>query len=156
MAHLQCWLLGGLALFHDGLERFKEYLRKEGAGYSAPELLAIMCSFQEALHSHFKSEPLSIVELAQYNTPEHPIDILAIADSAARKQISPSLVFNTLPVFYLNMNHAQFEGGMWDGVFPSFKGTGKTLLTKGIPMWHSRRWRFSSCSPEGKVKQLEF
>ncbi|KAK6851591.1 hypothetical protein PG995_011716 [Apiospora arundinis] len=144
------------ALFHDGMERFKKYLLKEGMRFSAAELLAIMSSFQEALHSHFKAEPSLIVELAQHSTPEHPIDILTIADSAIRKQLTLGLVVNTLPVFYLNMNYAEFEDGMWDGVFPAFKGPSKALLTKGIPMWHSKRWRFSSCSPEGKVKNLAF
>ncbi|OTA57987.1 hypothetical protein K449DRAFT_407662 [Hypoxylon sp. EC38] len=134
------------AAFHDGMERFKDYLLKKGAGFSASELLALMDSFKDPLYSHLKAEPPSIVALAQYSTPENPIDILAIADAAARNSITLSMVFNVLPIFYLNMDF-NFEGGMWEGVFPSFGSTGRWLLTKAIPMWHSRRWRFASYSP---------
>ncbi|KAK8043493.1 hemerythrin HHE cation binding domain-containing protein [Apiospora rasikravindrae] len=144
------------ALFHDGMERFKAYLVKEGADFAPASLLAIMASFMAELHAHLAAEPASIVALARHSTPERPVDILAIADAAARSQIRLGLVFNALPVFYLNMNHAEFEGGMWDGVFPSFRGTGRALLTRGIPLWHARRWRFASCSPEGRVKRLAF
>ena len=31
--------------FHDGLERFKSYLKKKGADFSSRELIAIMDSF---------------------------------------------------------------------------------------------------------------
>ncbi|OTA85289.1 hypothetical protein M434DRAFT_377155 [Hypoxylon sp. CO27-5] len=112
------------AAFHEGMERFKD-----------------------PLYSHLKAEPPSIVALAKYSTPERPIDILAIADTAAKNSITLSMVFNVLPVFYLNMDF-DFEGGMWEGVFPSFKGTGRWLLTKAIPTWHSRRWSFASYSPD--------
>ncbi len=63
-------------------------------------------------------------------------------------------MFNTLPVFFLNMETVKFEGGMWHGVFPPLKGAAKTVMTKIVPMWHSGRWRFVSCSPDGEVKQL--
>ncbi|KAI6083720.1 hypothetical protein F4821DRAFT_185091 [Hypoxylon rubiginosum] len=142
------------AAFHDGLERFKTYLVKEGGSFSASELIAIMDSFKDPLHSHLKAEPPAIAALAKYDTPEHPIDIVAIADRAAKNSISLSAVFNVFPVFFLNMDTATFEGGMWDGVFPPLNGTGKWLMTKAVPMWHSSRWRFTSCSPEGKFKQL--
>lgn len=113
-----------------------------------------MDSFKDPLHSHLKAEPPAIAALAKYSTPENPIDILAIADRAARNSISLSLVLNVLPVFYLNMDTAEFEGGVWNGVFPAFKGPAKWLLTKAVPAWHSSRWRFASCSPEGRFKQL--
>ncbi|KAI0899117.1 hypothetical protein F4806DRAFT_493617 [Annulohypoxylon nitens] len=141
------------AAFHDGLEKFKLYLSKEGSDFSASRLIAIMDSFKDPLHSHLKAEPLSIVALAQYNTKENPIDILSLADAAVRKSITLSLVFNVMPIFYLNMD-SEFEGGMWDGVFPSLKGTGRWLVSKTIFSWHSSRWRFASCSPDGKLKQL--
>ncbi|CAJ2508337.1 Uu.00g133630.m01.CDS01 [Anthostomella pinea] len=142
------------ASFHDGMERFKSYLRTEGVGFSATELLAIMDSFKEPLHSHLRAEPPLIAALAKYSTHDNPIDILEIANAAARKQITMSLVLNVLPVFYLNMNEAEFEGGMWQGVFPHLNGTGTWIVTKAVPMWHSRRWRFASCSSEGRLKQL--
>ncbi|KAI0101855.1 hypothetical protein GGR51DRAFT_574469 [Nemania sp. FL0031] len=142
------------ATFHGGMERMKAYLQHEGANFKADELIAILDSFKDALHSHLKSEPPSIVALRQYSTAERPIDILSIADAAGKKQVNLSFVFNILPVFLLNMDTADFEGGMWHDVFPPFKGAVKWVLTKAVPSWHSGRWRFVSCSAEGKVKQL--
>lgn len=114
-----------------------------------------MDSFKDVLHSHLKSEPPSIVALSQYNTPEHPIDILAIAGKAGKRQMSVDFIFNVLPVFLLNMETADFEGGMWHDVFPPFKGVVKKIMTEWVPMWQgNRRWRYVSCSPDGKVKQL--
>ncbi|KAK8132256.1 hypothetical protein PG999_000429 [Apiospora kogelbergensis] len=117
---------GQTGFLHEAIEEYK------GASSSPPELLSIMESFQDALHAHFVSEPAAIAALARHSTL--------------------GLVFNALPVFYLNMNHAEFEGGVWDGIFPSFKGTGRALLTRGIPMWHTQRWRFASCTPDGRLK----
>ncbi|KAI1350302.1 kinase-like protein [Xylaria sp. FL0043] len=102
------------ALFHDGLGRFNEYLRKEGAAFSASHLIEIMDSFKDPLHSHLQSEPPMIVALAQHSTPQHPIDIARIAESAATKPITVSVLFNMLPVFYLNMNPAEFEDASSD------------------------------------------
>ncbi|KAI0812198.1 hypothetical protein GGR55DRAFT_688199 [Xylaria sp. FL0064] len=144
------------ALFHDGLGRFNKYLRKEGAAFSASHLIEIMDSFKDPLHSHLQSEPPMIVALAQHSTSQHPIDIARIAESAATKQITVSVLFNILPVFYLNMNPAEFEDGMWQGVFPSWKGPAKMIMSQGIPIWRSNWWRFASCSPEGKMKRLAF
>ncbi|KAJ8114178.1 hypothetical protein ONZ43_g4965 [Nemania bipapillata] len=140
--------------FHGGMERMKAYLQHEGANFKADELIAILDSFKDALHSHLKAEPPSIVALRQYSTAQRPIDILGIADAAGKKQVNLSFVFNVLPVFLLNMETAEFEGGMWHDVFPPFKGVAKWILTKAVPAWHSGRWRFVSCSAEGKVKQL--
>lgn len=95
-----------------------------------------------------------IVALAKYNTPQNPIDIAKIAEAAATKQITVSVLFNILPVFFLNMNPAEFEGGMWQGVFPAWKGPAKLIMAKGVPLWRSSWWRFASCSAEGKMKQL--
>lgn len=138
------------------MARFKAYLQKEGANFSATELTSIMDSFKDALHSHLKSEPPSIVALSKYSTPENPIDILGIADAAGKKQLSLGFVFNVLPVFFLNMDTVDFEGGMWHEVFPPLKGLVKWIMLRAVPMWNPRRWRFVSCSPEGKAKQLAF
>ncbi|KAH7324527.1 hypothetical protein B0I35DRAFT_424382 [Stachybotrys elegans] len=142
------------ALFHDGLAQFKTYLTEKGAKFSSTELIHIMDSFRTALDDHFRAEISMIVGLAEHSTPERPIDILAIADAAARSQITPSLVLNIIPIFYLNMNTAEFEDGMWDGIFPSFKGIARAFVMRTVPLWHARRWRFVSCSPEGRVKHL--
>jgi hypothetical protein len=63
-------------------------------------------------------------------------------------------MFNTLPVFFLNMETVEFEGGMWHGVFPPLKGVARFIMNQAVPMWHSGRWRFVSCSPDGKAKRL--
>ncbi|KAI1752755.1 hypothetical protein F4782DRAFT_114157 [Xylaria castorea] len=142
------------AAFHGGMERMKAYLQHEGANFKADELITILDSFKDALHSHLKAEPPSIVALRQYSTAERPIDILGIADAAGKTQVNLSFVFNVLPVFLLNMDTADFEGGMWHDVFPPFKGAVKWVLTKAVPAWNSGKWRFVSCSAEGKMKQL--
>ncbi|KAI0012187.1 hypothetical protein F4779DRAFT_626110 [Xylariaceae sp. FL0662B] len=89
--------------FYGGMERMKKYLLDEGAEFSGTELIAIMDSFKEPLLSHLKAKPGAIAALAKYSTPENPIDILGIADAAGKKQVSLGFMFNTLPVFFLNM-----------------------------------------------------
>ncbi|OKL58850.1 hypothetical protein UA08_05841 [Talaromyces atroroseus] len=143
------------AAFHDGMERFKNYLLKEGVNFQGTEIVAIMDSFKDPFYSHLKSEPRAILELSKYNTPETPINITEIAGAAGKKTMTFSFVLNVLPVFLLNMDTLDFEDGMWHEVFPPVKGMVKWIMTKAIPMRHSGRWRFASCSPEGRAKQLE-
>ena len=118
------------------------------------ELIAIMDSFSEPLFTHLKAEPPSIVALSRYNTPETPIDIVKMALEAGKKSVTLGFVFNVLPVFLLNMESVEFEGGMWHNVFPPFNKVVKWILTKAAPLWQRRRWRFASCSPDGKFKHL--
>ncbi|RWA06358.1 hypothetical protein EKO27_g8755 [Xylaria grammica] len=117
-------------------------------------LLNIMDSFKEPLHNHLKAEPPAIAALAKFSTAEKPIDILGIAETAGRKQVNLSFMLNTLPVFFLNMETATFEDGMWHEVFPPFKGFPRAIMLRLIPMWQSRRWRFVSCARDGHVKPL--
>ncbi|KAI1085351.1 hypothetical protein F5B20DRAFT_590097 [Whalleya microplaca] len=140
--------------FCGGMEQMKKYLLDNDADFCSTELVAIMDSFKEPLHSHHKAEPDAIVALAKYSTPDKPIDILGIADAAGKKQVNLGFMFNTLPVFFLNMETVKFEDGIWHGVFPPLKGIAKTVMNKAVPMWHSGRWRFASCSPDGEAKQL--
>jgi hypothetical protein len=136
------------------MEAFKTYLLEKGPNFSSAELIRIMYSFRDRLDAHLRTEISMIIGLAEHSTPERPIDILSIADAAARSQIASSLVLNVILIFYLNMNTAEFEDDMWDGIFPSFKGTGKAFLTKVVPRSHARRWRFASCSPDGRLRRL--
>jgi hypothetical protein len=136
------------------MESFKDYLLKEGTNFQGNELVAILDSFKGPFYSHLKSEPRAILELAKYDTPETPIDIIAIAQAAGKKTMKLPFIFNVLPVFLLNMDTVDFEDGMWHEAFPPIKGVVKWIMTTGIPMRHSGRWRFVSCSPEGKAKQL--
>lgn len=145
---------GFIAAFHDGLERFKNYLQEKGTDFSSKELVSIMDSFSEPLYTHLKEEPPTIANLSRFNTSETPIDILAIAAEAGKKQVNASFLFNILPVFFLNMESVNFENGLWHNVFPPVNKPVKWLMTKGAPMWQSRRWRFASCTPDGEFKQL--
>ena len=113
-----------------------------------------MDSFSEPLYDHLKAEPQSILALARFNTPQRPIDILKMALEAGKKSVTLSFVFNILPVFLLNMETVEFEGGMWHNVFPPFNPAVKWILTKVATLWQRRRWRFASCTPDGKFKQL--
>ncbi|PGH30403.1 hypothetical protein GX50_06839 [[Emmonsia] crescens] len=141
-------------LFYGGMDRMKDYLAERGANFSATELIAIMDSFKEPLHSHLTAEPPTIVDLARYSTEENPIDILAIATAAGKKQINFGFFLNTVPVFFLNMETVNFEGGMWHGVFPPINGLARTFVNSVVPLWHSGRWRFASCTAGGEHKQL--
>lgn len=70
--------------FYSGMERMKRYLLDKDDKFGSTELIAIMDSFKESLHSHLKAEPGAIVALAKYSTPDNPIDILGIADAAGK------------------------------------------------------------------------
>lgn len=137
--------------FYGGIEKMKSYLIEKGADFSGDELIEIMESFKTALHEHLKAEPGEIVALAKYSTADKPIDILGIAEAAGqcdysrlllvydfdtllgKKQVNLGFMFNTLPVFFLNMETVKFEGGMWHGVFPPLKGLAKTIMNKAVP-----------------------
>ena len=136
------------------MDRFKEYLTKQGNHFDGGEIVSILDSFKDAFYDHLKSEPPSIVALAEHSTTENPIPILQIADAAGKKQLSPGFIFNILPVFLLNMETVEFEDGMWHDVFPPFKGLVKSIMTQAVPMWRSGQWRFTACGADGRVKQL--
>ncbi|KAF3760426.1 hypothetical protein M406DRAFT_269067 [Cryphonectria parasitica EP155] len=141
--------------FSTGLTRFKTYLVDKGADFDSDELISILDSFKDPLYDHLKSEPGQIVALSKYNTKEHPIDILAIADAAGKKVVTIPFLFSTLPVFFLNQETHEFEDGMWHGVFPPLGTVAKAVMNKAVPMWNSgRRWRFVSCDADGKAKRL--
>lgn len=60
-------------------------------------------------------------------------------------------MLSTLPVFFLNIENEEFEGGMWRDMWPP---VGKMVMNKAVPMWQAGRWRFSSCDGDFKVKKL--
>ncbi|KAK6614728.1 hemerythrin HHE cation binding domain-containing protein [Botrytis cinerea] len=139
------------AAFHDGLERFKSYLQEKGPSFLSEELIQIMDSFSEPLYNHLKEEPQIIADLSQYNTPETPIDILAIAAEAGKKQVNIFFLFNVFLIFFLNMESIEFENGLWQTSFPPVNKPIKRLMTKGAPMWQHCLWRFESCTPDDMV-----
>lgn len=66
------------------MERMKKSLLDKSTDFSGTELIAIMDSFKEPLHSHLKAEPGAFVALPMYITPGKPVDILGIADAASK------------------------------------------------------------------------
>ena len=122
--------------------------------FSHTKLLAIMDSFSAPLYSHLQSEPQALLALSRFSTPERPIDLAAIALKAGKKSVTLSFVFNILPVFLLNMETIEFEGGMWHLVFPPVSPAVKWIMTTVVPFWHQKRWRFVSCGVDGRVKRL--
>jgi hypothetical protein len=143
-----------IAEFHGGLQNFKKYLQEPESNFSGTKLVSIMDSFSKALYNHLKEEPPTIVALSKYNTPKTPIDIMGLALEAGKKQVSVGFLFSILPVYFLNMESKEFEDGLWHTSFPPVSKPVKWLMTKGAPMWHSKHWRFSSCTPDGEFKQL--
>ncbi|PSR97190.1 hypothetical protein BD289DRAFT_459052 [Coniella lustricola] len=152
--HLMAGAVHEHEAFSTGLVRFKNYLLDTGADFDVEELIQILMSFKDPLYEHLKSEPGEIVALARYNTPETPIDILKIADAAGKKVVTIPMLFNCLPVFFLNQESHEFEDGMWLGVWPPLGTVGKAVMNRAIPMWQSSRWRFASCDADGKRKEL--
>ena len=145
------------ATFHDGIEDFKKYLLRASqrdSEFSAQRLLQIMDSFSEPLLEHLKSEPQSLLALKRFSTPEKPIDLAAMALEVGKKSTTAGFVFNTLPIFLLNMETVKFENGIWHDVFPPFGGALKWVMTTGVPVFHRGWWRFASCGPDGKLKRL--
>jgi hypothetical protein len=82
-------------LFYGGMDRMQAYLTDKGSAFDAAELIGIMDSFKEPLHSHLSAEPPAIVDLAKHSTAENPIDILAIAGNAGKSAPSCILPLNT-------------------------------------------------------------
>ena len=145
------------AAFHGGLESFETYLLNitdYESGFQPTRLLEIMDSFSEPLYTHLASEPQSLLALSRFSTPEQPFDLVKMALEAGKKSVSMDFAFNTLPVFLLNMEHLEFEGGMWQNVFPPVPKPVKFLLMKLVPLWQRQRWRFASCDGNGKTKRL--
>lgn len=114
-----------------------------------------MDSFSEPLYQHLASEPRSLLALSRFSTPEKPIDLVKLALEAGKKSVTVDFDFNVLPVFLLNMETVEFEGGMWHNIFPPVSKVAKRVLAKAVPLWQRRRWRFASCNADGKVESLD-
>jgi hypothetical protein len=94
------------------------------------------------------------VALSRFSTPEKPIDILTIAETTGKKIVTLEYAFNSLPMFLLNMEVVEFEGGQWN-VFPPVPGPVLFIMTKLIPLWRRSVWRFAACDGDRKRKRLE-
>jgi hypothetical protein len=139
------------------MESLKSYLTKlnsRESDFRAQKLLEILDSFSESLYNHLKSEIESLLALSRFSTTERPFDLVKMALEAGKKSVTMDFAFNVLPVFLLNMEHIEFEGGMWFDVFPPVPRPVKFILIRLVPLWQHRRWQFASCDSAGKIKPL--
>lgn len=113
-----------------------------------------MDSFAKPFYAHLEQESKALAELRRFSSPEKPLDLVKMAQSAGKKSLTPNFLFNVLPVFLLNMETIEFEDGRWHGVFPPSPFAANYVLKVLVPMWQSKRWRFVSCLPDGRIKQL--
>ncbi|MCJ1475920.1 hypothetical protein MMC13_004584 [Lambiella insularis] len=144
------------ATFHDGLDRFKAYLLTltgKEADFSASKLIEIMESFAKPLYDHLAAEPDAIQALARFETPEKPIDIVAIALETGKKVVNLDYTLNCLPMFMLNMEVEEFEGGQWS-VFPPVPAPVLFIMCKVVPLWRRSVWRFAACDGNRRRKRL--
>lgn len=130
-----------------------ENLRTHKISFQSSRILEMMDSFSDALCKHLISEPKAIVALSRFSTPDNPIDIASIALGQGKKQVTIDFTLNVMPVFLLNMEIVDFEDGRWRK-FPPVYGLARWILKSLIPMWNHGRWRFASCSSDGKRKWL--
>jgi len=72
-----------------------------------------MDSFSEPLHTHLATEPEAILALSRFASPERRFDLVKIGRETGKKTINLDFALNTLPIFLLNMESVEFEGGMW-------------------------------------------
>ena len=151
-ADIECFV----AAFHNGLNQFKAYLISlagKESDFSASRLIEIMESFATPLYEHLAAEPEAIVALARFSTPEKPIDIEALALETGKKMVNLDFAINCLPMFMLNMEVEEFEGGMWS-VFPPVSAPVLFVMTKVIPLWRRSQWRFAACDGNRRRKRL--
>lgn len=83
-------------------------------------------------------------------------DLAKISADSNKSQMTMDFMFNVLPVFLLNMETKEFEGGMWHGVFPPAKGAGRWMLYGVVPFLGkgNKVWRFCSCGKDGGARRL--
>lgn len=87
--------------------------------------------------------------------PNLGLDLAKISAESSPAHQSMDFMFNVLPVFLLNMETKDFEGGMWHGVFPPAKGAGRWVLYTFIPFGKGNQvWRFCSCGKDGGARRL--
>lgn len=139
------------ATFHAGLKSFNNYLSslQSPTDLKPTQLLSIMDSFSQPLHSHLASEPQAILALSRFASPERQFDLIKIEQEEGKKAVNADFAINVLPIFLNNMETVEFEGGMWrkNSEPPSF-------LKDLIPRWNMRQWRFTACDGQGRRKQL--
>lgn len=121
--------------------------------FQPTRLLEIMASFSKPLYSHLKSEPQALLALSRFSTPERQFDLTKIAVETGKKSVTLDFALNVLPIFLLNMESVEFEGGMWQK-FPDVPGPVRWIMKNVLPLWQRRWWRFMSCTSDGRRKRL--
>ena len=112
-----------------------------------------MDSFARPLYDHLAAERDAIQALARFATPEKPIDIVAMALETGKKVATFDYSLNCLPMFMLNMEVEEFEGGQWS-VFSLVAPPVFFIMRKVIPMWRRSLWRFAACDGNRKRKRF--
>ena len=148
-------MLTSIAAFHSGLDHFKTYLSslKSESDFKPIHLLEIMDSFSEPLYTHLAAEPKALVALARFSNPDRHFDLAEIAKETGKKSVTLDFCLNVMPVFLNNMEFVEFENGRWAG-FPGVPKAVRWIMKNVLPLWHWRRWRFMSCTSDGRRKQL--
>jgi hypothetical protein len=138
------------------LKSFRDYLiglSNPQADFNPPRLLEIMDSFSEPLYSHLKAEPQALLALSRFSSPERQFDLTKIALEAGKKSVTFEFALNVLPIFLLNHESVEFEGGMWQNhpAVPSFV---RWVMKNVLPLWQRQWWRFMSCTSDGRRKHM--
>lgn len=142
------------AAFHGGLDEFKTYLtglKFMEDEFDSKRLLEIMDSFSEPFYSHLVAEPGALLALSRFASPN--FDLAKIARETGKKSVTLDFSLNVLPIFLLNMESEEFEGGIWKN-FPDVPAPVRFIMKSILPLWRRKQWRFLSCTSDGKRKQL--
>jgi hypothetical protein len=146
-------------VIHNGVESIRAYLNSlpSPTSLSPTTLLSILDSFSSPLHSHLTSESLSLAALSRFAPAFEAANTTLVEVSLTegkKAMASLDFVLNVLPCFMLNMEFEEFEDGYWTGKWPDIKGLGRWAIFNVVPLWHSRRWRFTSCDAQGRRKRV--
>jgi hypothetical protein len=112
-----------------------------------------MDSFSGPLYSHLEAEPAALLALSRFSTPKRQFDLTKIGRETGKKSVTLDFALNVLPIFLLNHEEVEFEGGMWKN-HPAVPGPVKWIMKNVLPMWQRRWWRFMSCTSDGRRKHL--
>ncbi|KAI1105655.1 hypothetical protein F4804DRAFT_117306 [Jackrogersella minutella] len=144
--------LGGLAQF----ERYLRGVEAQPAKFDGAELVSIMDGFREPFDAHFHSEIATIAALAGHpnapkpGSPEEQTAALTFK-SWGKSTVTKAGTLDVVPFFLLNLDGTAEEGA-WEN-WPPIPAPIKWGLVNIAGAWHSRRWKFSSCSG-GRPRQL--
>lgn len=97
------------AAFHKGLAMFKQYLSSLidlETQFKSQRFLEIIDSFSHELHSHLAAEPLALLALSRFASPERQFDLVEIEHTEGKKMVNLDFLLNVLPIFFNNSKHS--------------------------------------------------